>query len=83
MRRDVQGTMRKKILAIQGVGLKRKISITKKGKLKHHGSRQRKTIAGNTIGITTAQINLKVTKEGPKKIGPEDKPEEKKAEEKK
>jgi small subunit ribosomal protein S6e len=78
MRRDVIGTMRKKILAIQGVGLKRKVSITKKGKLKHYGARQRKTVAGNTVGTATAQINIKITKEGPNKIGPEDKVEEKK-----
>lgn len=78
MRKDVQGTMKKRILAIQGIGIKRKVSITKKGKLKHHGARQRKTVAGNTIGSTTAQINLKITKEGPSKIGPEDKVEEKK-----
>jgi small subunit ribosomal protein S6e len=54
MRRDVPGAVRKKILAIQGVGIK-------KGR---HGERQRKTVFGNTISIQISQINLKVTKEG-------------------
>ena len=54
MRKDVQGIARKKILAVQGVGLK------KKGK----GIRVRKTVCGNTIHPKIAQVNLKVVKEG-------------------
>ena len=58
MRKDVQGIGRKRILAVEGVGLK------KKGK----GIRQRKTVAGNTIHPGIAQINLKAIKEGSAKI---------------
>ena len=75
MRRDVEGTLKKKILAVEGLGLKRKTSKTKKGKLSFKGIRQRKTVAGNTIGVQTSQINLKIIKEGPKKIGPDAEPE--------
>ncbi len=86
MRRDVEGQMKKRILAVKGVGLKSKTSKTKKGKLTFKGIRQRKTVAGNTIGPQTSQINLKITKEGSKKIGPDAEtkaPAEEKAEEKK
>lgn len=58
MRKDVQGASRKRILAIVGVGLK------KKGK----GVRQRKTVCGNTVHAKISQINLKVLKEGKEKL---------------
>ena len=54
MRYDVNGFTRKKILAISGVGLK------KKGK----GIRQRKTVCGNIVHEKTSQINLKILKAG-------------------
>jgi small subunit ribosomal protein S6e len=54
MRRDVQGTGRKKILAVEGIGIK------KEGK----GIKQRKTVCGNTIHEKITQINLKVLKQG-------------------
>ena len=54
MRKDVSGSARKKILAVQGVGLKKKAK----------GVRQRKTVAGNTIHEAISQINLKVVKVG-------------------
>lgn len=55
MRKDVEGTSRKRILITQGTGMRNK----------RKGLRLRKTIAGNTVYEQTAQINLKVTKEGP------------------
>ncbi len=58
MRKDVAGTGRKKILAVQGVGLHK----GRKGML------QRKTVCGNTIHDKTAQINLKVLKLGTEDI---------------
>jgi small subunit ribosomal protein S6e len=75
MRKDVPGTGRKRILAVAGVGLK------KKGK----GQRQRKTVCGNTVHGKIAQINLKILKEGKERLGSlkkeaEDKPAEKKEE---
>lgn len=79
MRYDVDGSTRKKILAVSGVGLK------PKGK----GIRQRKTVCGNTIHEKISQINLKVLKAGKELLGgaPEEeaKPEgeEKPAEEEK
>ncbi|MFT4304673.1 MAG: S6e family ribosomal protein, partial [Candidatus Woesearchaeota archaeon] len=88
MRRDVDGSAKKKILAVEGVGLKRKTSKTKKGLMRFKGIKQRKTVAGNTIGQNTSQINLMIIKEGKEKISQleaEEKPEvkeEAKAEEK-
>ena len=54
MRKDVQGTGRRKILAYQGVGFRK----DRKGIL------QRKTVCGNTVHERTAQINLKMVKQG-------------------
>lgn len=59
MRRDVQGTARKRIFAISGTGLKRK---------KRKGTLQRKLVAGNTVHSRTAQVNLKILKEGKEKL---------------
>lgn len=66
MRKDVEGPGRKRILAVQGTGLK------KKGR----GIRQRKTVCGNTINEKTAQINLKITTEGKEPLVKEEKTEE-------
>lgn len=54
MRKDVRGAGRKQILAVKGIGVRKK----------RHGQRQRKTVSGNTIYAETAQINLKVLKAG-------------------
>jgi small subunit ribosomal protein S6e len=58
MRKDVEGDRRTKILSIGGVGLKpgRK------------GCKIRKTVAGSTINDTTAQVNVKIIKEGSKSL---------------
>ncbi|MBI1969663.1 30S ribosomal protein S6e [Candidatus Woesearchaeota archaeon] len=69
MRKDVEGSARKKILAVQGVGLKKKAK----------GIKQRKLVAGNTIHAKIAQINLKIMEEGKQPLGGE-KAEEKKGE---
>jgi small subunit ribosomal protein S6e len=74
MRKDIKGARRVKILANSGVGVK----------VKRRGLLIRKTVAGNTIGEKTIQINLKVEKQGTKKLEEifnskeEAKPEEKK-----
>ncbi len=60
MRKDVPGVRRKRILAVKGVGIKRKL-----GK----GIKQRKTVCGNTIHEKIVQINLKVLKEGKEDLG--------------
>jgi len=74
MRKDIQGVGRKKILAVEGVGLKK---IAK-------GIRVRKTVCGNTIHPKITQINLKVTKAGATPLPmPAPKPKEEKKEEKK
>ncbi|MGM5484788.1 MAG: S6e family ribosomal protein [Nanobdellota archaeon] len=83
MRKDVEGNGRGKILAVEGTGLHRKKSKTNKGNLKFHGAKQRKTVSGNTIGPRTAQVNLKITKEGKEKIAELQPKEEQKEEEKK
>ena len=73
MRKDVEGFARKRILAIEGVGLKKKAQ----------GIRVRKTVCGNTIHPKIAQVNLKVTKEGKEPLfapeAPSEKTEEKPA----
>ncbi|MFT4304077.1 MAG: S6e family ribosomal protein [Candidatus Woesearchaeota archaeon] len=64
MRKDVDGIGKKKILAIEGIGIK------KVGK----GQRQRKTVCGNTIYEKISQVNIKVIKEGKKSLGAEEAP---------
>jgi small subunit ribosomal protein S6e len=54
MRSDVEGTLRKRILIVKGIGLR----------TNRAGRRVRKAVAGNTVYTRTAQINLKVTKAG-------------------
>ncbi|MBN2142871.1 30S ribosomal protein S6e [Candidatus Woesearchaeota archaeon] len=77
MRKDVDGTMRKKILIVSGTGLRKN----------RPGRKVRKNVAGNTVYENTAQVNLKVIKHGKKPLFEEPKAEaaegEAKAEEKK
>ncbi len=74
MRSDIPGVGRKRILAVEGIGLK-KIA---------QGLRVRKTVCGNTIHPKISQINLKVTKAGSAPLPmPAPKPKEEKKEEKK
>lgn len=54
MRKDVIGSARKKILIVSGTGIRKN----------RPGRRVRRTVAGNTVYEKTAQINLKVTKQG-------------------
>ena len=69
MRNDVQGTMRKQILTTKGMG----------NRYNRKGMRLRRTVAGNTVYAKTAQLNLKVVKQGPEPlIKEEPKKEEKK-----
>jgi len=67
MRKDVESSGKKKLLIVSGTGLKKN---TRKGR------RVRKTVAGNTVGAATAQINLKVTKTGQTPLFEEPKAEE-------
>jgi len=70
---------------VEGIGLKR-VLLTKGWGMRdsRDGVRRRKTIRGKTIATTTSQINLKVTKEGAKKMAEifleQNQPKEKKAE---
>ncbi|RLJ09570.1 MAG: 30S ribosomal protein S6e [Candidatus Aenigmatarchaeota archaeon] len=70
MRRDVEGTARKKILLSSGPGFHPK----------KKGQRKRKSIRGNTISTDISQINVKVVKYGQtpleKLFGVEEKPKE-------
>ncbi len=59
MRADVHGTKRVRILLGNGPGIK----------VKRKGERKRKSIRGNQIADDIAQINLKVVKEGSKRLG--------------
>ena len=65
MRKDVSGTLRKRVLAISGVGMRK----TEKG------VRQRKTVAGNTVHEKTSQVNFRIVKEGKTPLA-EEKPAE-------
>jgi len=72
MRKDVQGSLRKRIFITGGVGMRNQ---------HRKGLKLRKMVAGNTIYEKTAQINLAVTKWGKAPIEPvaeEAAPEEKK-----
>ncbi|MBW3020499.1 30S ribosomal protein S6e [Candidatus Woesearchaeota archaeon] len=54
MRRDVQGQERKRILTTSSLG----------NHLKRKGMRTRKSVRGNTVSDSIAQLNLFVVKEG-------------------
>ncbi len=60
MNNSVQGIARKKILTAKGLGFKTKS--------KRKGERKRVSVRGNTISKEISQVNLKITKEGTKKI---------------
>lgn len=58
MRRDIPGGRRKRVLTTKGVGFKPK----------DKGVRRRKTFRGNAISQEISQLNLRVTKRGPRSI---------------
>ncbi len=58
MRADLPGTVRKRLLVSGGTGYNPK----------EKGLRRRKMVRGNTVDTDIAQLNLKVIKEGKKKI---------------
>lgn len=58
MRKSLPGPRRRKILVRGGVGFHPKMP----------GQRRKKTIRGNTIGPDVVQVNMKITKYGPKSI---------------
>jgi small subunit ribosomal protein S6e len=67
MRKDVEGSARKRITAVKGVGVKNKLrkpNPKKKGWRTIRGMRLKKNVAGNTVHEKTAQINVKIIKEG-------------------
>jgi small subunit ribosomal protein S6e len=67
MRNDVEGQGRRKVLITRGIGNR----ATRKG------MRLRCTVTGNTVGASMVQVNVKVTKHGPKPLKEEAKKEEK------
>lgn len=69
--KEVEGIALKKILLTYGFGMKkksRKEGKKKRGNLKPKGLRLKKSIRGNTISKDVIQINLKVLKQGSKKL---------------
>ena len=58
MRPDLPGMVRKRLLLTKGVGFKPK----------EKGLRRRKTVHGNTVSQNIVQINMKITKQGPRAI---------------
>ncbi len=58
MKPTVQGQLRRKVLLQTGVGFR----SNRKGK------KQRKTVAGNTVSVNTAQINVVITAYGEQKF---------------
>ncbi len=69
MRRDVQGSARRKLLLTKSLG----------NRGTERGVRVRKTVSGNTVSEITSQLNVKVTKHGKDPLV-EEKPAEKKEE---
>lgn len=59
MRYDLSGSGRKKIKILSGTGLRKNLK---------KGINIRKTVRGNTISTDTIQVNLKIIKEGSKKL---------------
>ena len=81
---DVEGIGLKKVLLTYGKGMKKKPRREGKRKLSNktpRGLRLRKTVRGKTISSAIVQINLKILKEGSKKLS-EIFPEQNKAPEK-
>lgn len=73
MRADVDGLGRKKILTVSGIGvlpLKKKRRKNKQYQ-SYPGSRQRRTVCGNTVHDKIVQINLTVIKQGTSPLGDE------------
>lgn len=58
MRKDIDSSGRAKILAVQGVGLRKQ----------NNGKKLRKTVAGKIVGPHTSQLNVKVVKIGAKPL---------------
>jgi len=57
MRKDLDGSLKKKVLIGKSVGLR---------EAKDKGYKKRKSVRGNTISEKTAQINIKIVKYGSK-----------------
>jgi small subunit ribosomal protein S6e len=69
--KDVEGIGLKKVLLNYGKGMKKrpkKEGKKKRSNPKPKGLRLRKTVRGNTISADIIQINLKVLKQGGKKL---------------
>jgi len=69
---NVEGSQLKKVLLTYGKGMKRrpkKEGKKRRSKNKPKGLRLRKSVRGNVISRDIIQINLKVVKEGAKKLG--------------
>ncbi len=67
-RKDVEGQGLKKVLLGYGKNMHKKPKGLKKVNKKPKGLRLRKTVRGKIISAETSQINLKVVKEGGKKL---------------
>tara|TARA_Y100000034_G_scaffold46233_1_gene56858 strand:- start:10511 stop:10957 length:447 start_codon:yes stop_codon:yes gene_type:complete len=85
--KDVEGIGLKKVLLNYGKGMHKKPKGDKKENKKPKGLRLRKTVRGKIISQAVSQINLKVLKEGSKKLieifPDQNKPKEVKSEEQK
>ncbi|MEM4270465.1 MAG: S6e family ribosomal protein [Candidatus Pacearchaeota archaeon] len=68
--KEIEGQALKQVLLTYGVGMKKKPRKEgRKGKkTKPKGLRLKKSVRGNTISKDTVQINIKVKKEGSKKL---------------
>ena len=66
--KDVSGIGLKKVLLGYGKGMHKKPKGNKKINKRPRGLRLRKTVRGRVISQNISQINLKILKEGPKKL---------------
>jgi small subunit ribosomal protein S6e len=67
--KDVGGIGLKRVLLTKGWGMHKRPKGDKKRVPQPKGLRLKKTVRGNTISESTVQINMKVVKEGKKKLG--------------
>jgi len=66
--KDIQGVQRKKVLLKYGKGMHKKPKGDKKKNTAVNGLRLRKSVRGKTISENISQINMKVLKQGDKKL---------------
>ena len=66
--KEIEGIALKRVILTYGKGLHKKPKGDKKKNKKPKGMKMRKTVRGNVISPEISQVNLKIIKEGHKKL---------------